>query len=111
MIVTARFSGDEVNFFVAHFLSTFSICPEPAQDEGGRQREKPFSLVTGDQLLAAMVFVISTASSRAAVACEPETVGSRPVLAHSMNEISRRFSGSCRSISTFSRLIRPLFFR
>jgi hypothetical protein len=35
-----------------------------------------------------MHFVISTASSSAAVAWNPETRGSRPVLAHSMKEAS-----------------------
>ena len=33
-------------------------------------------------------FVILTASSNAAVACEPETRGCRPVAAHSMNDAS-----------------------
>jgi hypothetical protein len=33
-------------------------------------------------------FVILTPSSKAAVACEPETRGWRPVLAHSTNDVS-----------------------
>ena len=56
---------------------------------------------------AAIRRVISTASSRAAAACEPETLGSPPVSAQSTKEASCCRSGSSFSIATGSRVICP----
>src|SRR5438477_12008621 len=53
-------------------------------------------------------FVISTASSRAAAACEPETFGAPPVSAQSTKEASCCRNGSSLSIATGSRVICPL---
>ena len=58
--------------------------------------------------VVAIRFVISTASSRAAAACEPETLGSPPVSAQSTKEASCCRNGSSFSIATASRVICPL---
>jgi hypothetical protein len=55
----------------------------------------------------AIRLVISTASSSAAVASNPETFGRTPVRAHSMKERIWRLSGSSFSISTSARSIPP----
>jgi hypothetical protein len=56
---------------------------------------------------AAIRRVISTASSSAAAACEPETFGSPPVSAQSTKEVSCCRNGSSFSIATGSRAICP----
>src|SRR6266516_5558190 len=91
VIVSARFAGDKIDRLRFHLLLQVvatawrAVCTRLTE---ARLQHLALEYISELQILDAIRFVILTANSSAAVTLTPETHGSRPVLAHSMKEMS-----------------------